>query len=93
MMVMDEPTAALDALAEQAIYQQFDELLKGRTALFISHRLASTHFCDRILLLSGGSIAQHGSHAELLAQEGLYQQLFHTQGKYYLDQKEEVPSE
>lgn len=93
MMVMDEPTAALDALAEQAIYQQFDDLLRGRTALFISHRLASTHFCDRILLLSGGHIAQHGSHAELLSQEGLYQQLFHTQGKYYLDQKEEAPSE
>lgn len=89
MMVMDEPTAALDALAEQAIYQQFDDLLKGRTALFISHRLASTYFCDRILLLSGGHIAQHGSHQELLAQEGLYRQLFNTQGKYYLDQKEE----
>ncbi|NLX82747.1 MAG: ABC transporter ATP-binding protein [Clostridiales bacterium] len=93
MMVMDEPTAALDALAEQAIYQQFDDLLKGRTALFISHRLASTYFCDRILLLSGGQIAQHGSHQELLAQEGLYRQLFHTQGKYYQDIKKEVPRE
>ena len=90
MMVMDEPTAALDALAEQAIYQQFDQLLSGRTALFISHRLASTRFCDRILLLSGGQIAQHGSHEELVAQEGLYRQLFMTQGKYYLEQPEEA---
>ncbi len=91
MMVMDEPTAALDALAEQAIYQQFDALLKGRTALFISHRLASTRFCDRILLLNGGRVAQHGTHEELLRQPGLYQQLFTTQGKYYQDQGEDTP--
>lgn len=83
IMVMDEPTSALDALAEQAIYQHFDSILKGRTALFISHRLASTRFCDRILLLDGGKIAQHGTHEELIAKEGLYRQLFLTQGKYY----------
>lgn len=87
IMVMDEPTAALDALAEQAIYQQFDALLQGRTSLFISHRLASTHFCDRILLLDGGHIAQHGTHEELMAQEGLYRHLFTTQGKYYQEQE------
>lgn len=87
IMVMDEPTAALDALAEQAIYQQFDALLQGRTALFISHRLASAHFCDRILLLDGGHIAQHGTHEELMAQEGLYRHLFTTQGKYYQEQE------
>ena len=86
LMVMDEPTAALDALAEQRIYQQFDQMLKGRTAMFISHRLASTRFCDRILLLDGGHIAQHGSHEELVAQPGLYQQLFITQGKYYQEE-------
>ncbi len=87
MMVMDEPTAALDALAEQKIYQQFDSLLKGRTALFISHRLASTLFCDRVLLLDGGRIAQHGAHEELLSQPGLYRRLFTTQGKYYQEQE------
>lgn len=90
MMVMDEPTAALDALAEQAIYQQFDSLLKGRTALFISHRLASTLFCDRVLLLDGGCIAQHGTHEELINQPGLYRQLFTTQGKYYQQQEEQT---
>lgn len=89
MMVMDEPTAALDALAEQKIYQQFDSLLKGRTALFISHRLASTLFCDRVLLLDGGRIAQHGAHEELLSQPGLYRRLFTTQGKYYQQQEEQ----
>lgn len=90
MMVLDEPTAALDALAEQAVYLQFDQLLSGRSALFVSHRLASTRFCDRILLLNGGRIAQHGSHEQLLAQEGLYRQLFTTQGKYYQEQEGEA---
>ncbi len=83
MMVMDEPTAALDALAEQRIYQEFDSLLRGRTALFISHRLASTRFCDRIVLLDGGRVAQQGTHEELIARPGLYRQMFLTQGKYY----------
>ncbi|HHT45508.1 MAG TPA: ABC transporter ATP-binding protein [Fastidiosipila sp.] len=89
MMVMDEPTAALDALAEQKIYQEFDKLLRGRTALFISHRLASTRFCDRILLLDGGHISQAGTHDELIAQEGLYKTLFTTQGKYYQEENDD----
>lgn len=89
MMVMDEPTAALDALAEQKIYQEFDELLRGRTALFISHRLASTRFCDRILLLDGGHISQAGTHDELIEQEGLYKTLFTTQGKYYQEENDD----
>jgi len=87
MMVMDEPTAALDALAEQKIYQEFDSLLSGRTALFISHRLASTRFCDRIVLLDGGRITQQGTHEELVAREGLYRRMFLTQGKYYQEEQ------
>ncbi len=87
-MVMDEPTAALDALAEEKIYREFDSLLEGRTALFISHRLASTRFCDRIVVLDGGRIAQAGSHEELMAEEGLYRDMFLTQGKYYRPQEE-----
>jgi len=83
MMIMDEPTAALDALAEQKIYQDFDAILSEKTALFISHRLASTRFCDRIILLDGGCIAQQGTHDELLKEEGLYKTMFLTQGKYY----------
>jgi ABC-type multidrug transport system fused ATPase/permease subunit len=85
---MDEPTAALDALAEEKIYREFDSLLKGRTALFISHRLASTRFCDRIVVLDGGRIAQAGSHEELMARQGLYRDMFLTQGKYYRPQEE-----
>ena len=93
MMVMDEPTAALDALAEEKIYREFDSLLRGRTALFISHRLASTRFCDRIVVLDGGRISQAGTHDELLGQEGLYREMFLTQGKYYRQDKEEGQDE
>jgi ATP-binding cassette subfamily B protein/ATP-binding cassette subfamily C protein len=83
MVVMDEPTAALDALAEQDIYERFDELTKGKTALYISHRLASTRFCDRIILLDGARIAEQGTHAELMATRGKYCEMFTVQGKYY----------
>ena len=83
MVVMDEPTAALDALAEQDIYERFDELTKGKTALYISHRLASTRFCDRIILLDGARIAEEGTHAELMAMHGKYCEMFTVQGKYY----------
>ena len=86
---MDEPTAALDALAEEKIYREFDSLLRGRTALFISHRLASTRFCDRIVVLDGGRISQAGTHDELLNREGLYREMFLTQGKYYRQDKED----
>lgn len=90
MMIMDEPTAALDALAEQKIYQEFDAILSGKTTLFISHRLASTRFCDRIVLLDGGSIVQQGTHEELVKKKGLYQTMFLTQGKYYQTKDSEV---
>ncbi len=83
MVVMDEPTAALDALAEQDIYERFDELTSGKTALYISHRLASTRFCDRIILLDGARIAEVGTHAELMAMRGKYCEMFTVQGKYY----------
>lgn len=90
MMIMDEPTAALDALAEEKIYREFDSILSGKTALFISHRLASTRFCDRIVLLDGGSISQEGTHDELIGQEGLYKRMFTAQGKYYQEDKGEA---
>ena len=90
---MDEPTAALDALAEAKIYEEFDALLSGRTALFISHRLASTLFCDRILLLDDGRIAEQGTHDELMENGGLYQHMFTTQGKYYQEKRDEQQEE
>lgn len=88
MMIMDEPTAALDALAEEKIYREFDQIMQGKTSLFISHRLASTLFCDRILLLDGGKVLEEGTHDELLINDGLYAHMFKTQGKYYQEVEE-----
>ena len=83
MLLLDEPTAALDPLAEQQIYQKYMEMVEGRTSVFISHRLASTRFCDRILLLENGTIIEQGTHDELICLNGRYAQLFEIQGKYY----------
>lgn len=83
LLVLDEPTAALDPLAESDIYQKYGQMTQGRTALFISHRLASTRFCDRILLIEDGKIAESGTHDELLKRGGSYATLFAVQSKYY----------
>lgn len=88
LIIMDEPTASLDALAEEKIYKDLDQLIGAKSLIFISHRLASTRFCDKILLLDGGSIAECGTHKELLAKNGLYKKMFDTQGKYYLEGEE-----
>lgn len=83
MIVLDEPTAALDAIAESDIYNRYNELTQGHTAVYISHRLASTRFCDRIILIDKGGIAEEGTHDELLARNGIYASLFAIQSKYY----------
>lgn len=83
VLILDEPTAALDPIAESRVYQLYDRLLQGRTAVFISHRLASTRFCDRILLLGDGGILEMGTHDQLMAQKGLYQRMFEAQAQYY----------
>ena len=83
ILVLDEPTAALDPLAESDIYQKYNAMTKGKTSVFISHRLASTRFCDRILYLKDGVIAEEGTHEELLAKNGGYAQLFEIQSRYY----------
>lgn len=83
VIVLDEPTAALDPIAENDIYQKYNELTAGRTSLFISHRLASTRFCDRILLLANGSVLEEGTHEELMKLNGSYAQLYQVQSKYY----------
>ena len=85
--VLDEPTAALDPIAENDIYMKYNEMTEGRTSLFISHRLASTRFCDRILYLKDGKIAEEGTHEELLKQGGGYADLFKVQSKYYREDK------
>ena len=83
IIVLDEPTAALDPIAENDIYLKYNEMTEGRTSVFISHRLASTRFCDRIIFLSGGSIAEEGTHESLMEQNRQYAELFHIQSKYY----------
>ncbi len=83
ILLLDEPAAALDPIAENEIYLKYSELTKGRTALFISHRLASTRFCDRILFLENGRIAEEGTHDSLLSLCGRYAELFKVQSHYY----------
>ncbi len=83
VLVLDEPTAALDPITEREIYLQYSDMTRGKTSLFISHRLASTRFCDRIVLLENGRIAEVGSHEALLQQGGLYAKLFSVQRRYY----------
>ena len=87
ILILDEPTAALDPIAEHQIYVRYTELAKGRTTLFISHRLASIRFCDRIVLLENGQIIEEGTHEALLRQNGRYAELFRIQSKYYQDEK------
>ena len=82
-LVLDEPTAALDPIAENDIYQKYNEMTAGKSSVFISHRLASTRFCDRILFVKDGSIAEEGTHDQLLAQGGSYAKLFDIQARYY----------
>lgn len=85
MVIMDEPTAALDALAEAEIYENFSSLVEGKTAVYISHRLASTRFCDKISLFDADGLAEYGNHEELMEQKGKYYDMFMIQGKYYQD--------
>ena len=83
ILILDEPTAALDPIAEQALYEQYGAVTEGKTSLYISHRLSSTRFCDNILLLDGGVITEAGTHAELLAKGGKYAEMFRMQSQYY----------
>ena len=89
ILLLDEPTAALDPIAESNIYQTYNEMTQGRTSLFISHRLASTRFCDRILFLADGAIVEEGTHEELLALGGGYAELFQVQSRYYREGEQE----
>ncbi len=82
-LVLDEPTAALDPIAESDIYQKYNEMTAGKSSVFISHRLASTRFCDRILFIKDGGIAEEGTHEELLQKGGAYAKLFNVQARYY----------
>ena len=88
ILLLDEPTAALDPIAENDIYMKYSEMTHGRTSLFISHRLASTRFCDRIIFVADGGIKEEGTHESLLALGGEYAKLFEVQSRYYQEGKE-----
>lgn len=83
VMLLDEPTAALDPIAESTLYKNYNKISADKTTVFVSHRLASTSFCDRIILIENGVICEEGTHNDLLNQNGKYNTLFEMQAKYY----------
>ena len=85
-VILDEPTAALDPIAEAEIYSKFDEIAGDKTAIYISHRLSSCKFCDEIAVFHEGAVIQQGTHAELVADEnGKYYELWNAQAQYYTE--------
>ena len=90
VLLLDEPTAALDPIAEQKMYLNYADFSRGKSSVFISHRLASTRFCDRIILIENGGIAECGTHAELMAKNGKYAELFELQSSYYNDEEVQI---
>ena len=85
ILILDEPTASLDPIAEQEIFNQFDELREGKTTIFVSHRLSSATIASKIVVLEGGRLVEEGDHKELMAKKGKYYTLFSTQAKRYID--------
>lgn len=88
-IVLDEPTAALDPIAESELYQKYNEMTKGKSSVYISHRLATTRFCDRIIMIKDASIAEEGTHEELLKAGREYARLYEVQSKYYREEEAE----
>lgn len=88
VVVLDEPTAALDALAESQLYQDFDQLIGGKTAVYISHRLSSTQFCSNVAMFENGTMVEYGTHKSLMEQNGAYANMFRIQAQYYVDNPE-----
>lgn len=88
VIVLDEPTAALDALAEYNLYKSFDEIIGDKSAVYISHRLSSTRFCDSIAMFKAGEMVEYGTHDELLAKKGAYAEMFEIQAQYYKEGKD-----
>lgn len=89
IVVLDEPTAALDAIAEKNIYEKFNAMVEDKTAIFISHRLASTSFCDVIAMFEHGKLVEYGTHDELIELNGKYADMFNVQAQYYREDDSE----
>jgi ABC-type multidrug transport system fused ATPase/permease subunit len=85
IMILDEPTASLDAIAEQKVFQQFESLTEGKTSIFVSHRLSSATTADNIIVLEYGKLIEQGTHKELMSLGGKYYELFTTQAKRYME--------
>lgn len=83
ILILDEPTAALDPISENELYLKYNELTEDKISFFISHRLSSTRFCDRILFIKDGAVAESGTHEELMAKKGAYYRMYQTQSMYY----------
>ena len=82
-VIMDEPTSALDPVAEFEIYQRFDQMVEGKTSIYISHRMSSCRFCDNIIVFDQGQVIEQGSHDKLMSNKGLYSELWNAQAQYY----------
>lgn len=90
IMLLDEPTAALDPIAEYELYKSFDKIVGGKLAVYISHRLSSTRFCDSIAMFENGCLTESGTHEELLSANGAYSELFKVQAQYYKDKEQQI---
>ena len=90
VVILDEPTAALDALAESRMYQNFDKLIGGKTSVYISHRLSSTRFCNNVAMFKDGHLIEYGTHESLMQKGGEYANMFQVQSQYYLEEGENV---
>lgn len=90
VVILDEPTAALDPIAEGKLYEEFDNLINAKTAIYISHRLSSTQFCSYVAMFDNGRMVEYGTHTELLNKKGVYAKLFNMQAKYYTEEIKKV---
>lgn len=93
VVVLDEPTAALDALAEAKLYEDFDKLIGGKTAVYISHRLSSTQFCSHVAMFADGEMVEYGTHTELMERDGAYAEMFKIQAQYYIEETQTAEQE
>ena len=90
ILILDEPTASLDAIAEQEIFNQFDLLRKDKMSIFVSHRLSSATIASKIVVLEYGAVVEEGTHKELMEKKGKYYELFSTQAKRYIESEKEM---